>query len=110
MLCVSSKPPPDKPTGRAIVDEDGKNSWAWQEDVDTARIKALGDELSLSDGTDKKPPDSLNPYDRNPLPRAGQEASTDSQESKEAAKQRTLDDMRQLSEKIKRSKHWNRDG
>jgi hypothetical protein len=109
---VTPKPPPDKPSGRAIVDKDGKNSWAWQDDVDTARIKTLGDELSLSDGSDKKAPDSLNPYDRNPAPQrdtAGKHPTgAESQETKDSAK-RTLDDMRQLSEKIKRSKRWTRD-
>ena len=99
-----SKPPPRKPLGRSVVDENGNRKWTWQtEDIDTARVRALGEELSLDTATpqDKLPP-SNNPYDRGP-------AKAAPVAPKEQTKRRTLDDMRKLSEQIKRTKTWTPD-
>ena len=89
---------PAKLTGRAVVDETGKSSWEWlsdtgtfRPDIDTARLKALGADLSCDDLV-KLEARASNPYnkatvpDRTPAP---------------GAKRRSLDDMRRLSEEIK---------
>ncbi len=92
------QPPPKKPSGRPISDEKGNRTWEWHSNakVDTGVVKALGDGLSIEPSTDA-PQD--NPYERDASkpPRVGEK------------KRRTLDDMRRLSDTIKRSKHWTRD-
>lgn len=92
-----SKKPPNKMSGRAVADEKGNRKWVWdsgQKDIDTTVVKALGEGLSLQDGPIPGSPTQggANPYDR-AQPAAG-----------DATKRRTLDDMRKLSEAIKRSK------
>jgi len=91
-----SKPPSKKVAGRPITDDNGNRTWEWHPDlnIDTAAVRALAEGLSVdsSPGT----PESCNPYDRTAA-NGPSEAGT---------KRRTLDDMRRLSEKIKRSKHW----
>jgi len=93
------QPPPKKPSGRPISDEKGNRTWEWHSNskVDTGVVKALGDDLSIASSTDA--PQDSNPYERgaNNPPREGEK------------KRRTLDDMRRLSDTIKRSKHWTRD-
>jgi hypothetical protein len=94
-----SEKPPRKLNGRPVVDENGNRTWTWQNDVDTASVRALGEELSLDDSPlDKRPP-SQNPYDRAASPKP----------EKDQPKRRTLDDMRRLSDQIKRSKSWKRE-
>lgn len=90
--------PPRKLTGRATVDENGNRTWTWHSDdlVDTATVRALGEELSLDVPAADPAAANQNPYDRS-MP-----AATDGQ------KRRTLDDMRRLSEHIKKVKHWKR--
>jgi hypothetical protein len=91
-----------KPIGRAVVDENGNRAWKWanQDNMDTARVRALGEDLSLETPTQGVP--ALDPYNRG-APAAGPEAKPAKPE-----KRRTLDDMRKLSEQIKRTKIWTR--
>ncbi len=93
--------PPRKLKGRPVADENGNKTWTWQseETVDTAKVRALGEELSLDSSPPNKQPASRNPYDRG-LP---------DPPLQDAPKRRTLDDMRRLSEHIKKSKHWKPD-
>jgi len=103
-MSTSRKTPP-KLAGRAKVDAQGNRTWAWNSDeVQTATVRALGEGLSLED-TAK--PASLNPYDLGPAPAPKQPPKV--QEATPTPKRRTLDDMRRLSEQIKRTKHWKRD-
>jgi hypothetical protein len=96
-----SDKPPRKPIGRPVVDEKGNRTWTWsdEEGVDTSTVRALGEDLSLDKSPEEKLPPSQNPYDRRPAPTA----------DKEQPKRRSLDDMRRLSEQIKRSKYWKPD-
>jgi len=94
-----------KISGRAVADEKGNQKWVWQSaeagDVDTAVVRALGEGLTL-DGSipgASSPGGGSNPYD----------SSRSLAADKEPAKRRTLDDMRKLSEAIKRSKQTTRD-
>jgi hypothetical protein len=98
-----SKTPPRKLTGRSVVDENGNRSWVWHtdSDVETASVRALGEDLSLDTSPHGDAPPSLNPYDRTPA-RVSPKETTDS-------KRRTLDDMRRLSEEIKKAKYWKPD-
>jgi hypothetical protein len=96
-----SKPPTRKLTGRPVPDDKGNASWVWhaEGEVDTALVRALGEELTLGATPEERTSQGLNPYDQ---------TSTVSP-SQEAGSRRTLDDMRRLSEKIKRTKHWKRE-
>jgi len=91
-----SKPTSKKPAGRPITDEKGNRAWQWQPDVtvDTSVVRTLGEGLSLA--SPPAAPESCNPYD----------SAAVNAPSPVKRKRRTLDDMRRLSEKIKRSKHW----
>ena len=114
-----SKKPGDKISGRAIADEKGNQKWVWQSEgekaIDTAVIKALGEGLSLDDGPvpGQAPGAGSNPYDRsNPYGQSsphGASSPSDRgpQPGGEPPRRRTLDDMRKLSEEIKRSKQKN---
>jgi len=123
-----SKKPGDKISGRAVADEKGNQKWVWQTEgekpIDTAVIKALGEGLSLDDGPapGQSPGAGSNPYDRsNPYGQSSPSGGSSPQGRSssqgasspydrapppggEPAKRRTLDDMRKLSEDIKRSK------
>jgi hypothetical protein len=93
---------PSKLSGRAVADEKGNQKWVWEsegEKVDTAVVRALGEELTLEGPADPGKSHGSNPYERADMPRA-EEAGT---------KRRTLDDMRKLSESIKRTKRTTRD-
>ena len=100
-----SKVPPRKPQGRSVTDENGNRTWTWHtEDIDTKTVRALGEGLSL-DGPEEKPGqgEGLNPYDRI---HAGKTLPQPGLPEKPAPRRRTLDDMRRLSEQIKRTKNW----
>ena len=110
-----SKKPADKISGRAVADEKGNQKWVWQSEgekaVDTAVVKALGEGLSLEEGPVPGKAGAgagSNPYDRanpaNSYERASAQGRTPPPSSEPPAKRRTLDDMRKLSEEIKRAK------
>ena len=84
-----------KPLGRPVTDEKGNRTWEWRADskIDTTIVRALGEELSFQTSND--PLEGRNPYDRS--------ATNEPDEGKK--KRRTLDDMRRLSDEIKRRKH-----
>lgn len=121
----------EKRSGRVTFDERGNSVWEWQletgvysKDVSTQRLKKLElDELSIAEtaiskrppglgGGDKKAPGSgFNPYDN--TSRAGGSASPYDTaralgekvaDEPQPQKRRTLDDMRKLSESIKKDK------
>lgn len=100
---MSKKFDPDAPSGRIAFDARGNAVWEWRTetgdfkaDVDTRTVKALQEDTSGKLGvapapTPNTPPVSHDPYSRADAPRAPQ-------------KRRTLDDMRKLSEEIKRAR------
>jgi hypothetical protein len=100
---MSKKFDPQQPAGRIAFDERGNAVWQWRTengdfkaDVDTRTVKALQDasDAKLGAGAPPNPNDSNhNPYSTVDNPRAPQRGP-----------RRTLDDMRKLSEEIKRSR------
>lgn len=82
-------------SGRAVPNDQGNVTWEWQTDatVDTIVVHSLGKGLSLDSGGNPQST-GTNPYDQSAV-----EPSV-----KEGPRRRTLDDMRLLSEAIKRSK------
>jgi hypothetical protein len=84
-------------SGRAVPNEQGNVTWEWQTDitVDTVVVHSLGENLALEGVGSRLPGGGTNPYD--------QSSTVNSTEG--TARRRTLDDMRLLSEDIKRSKH-----
>jgi hypothetical protein len=100
-----SKKTSSKLSGRAVADAKGNQTWIWEsegESVDTAVVRALGEELTLEGPATAGPTHGSNPYDR--IGAAPQQPSGEA-----PAKRRTLDDMRKLSESIKRTKRTTRD-
>jgi|HigsolmetaAR205D_1030408.scaffolds.fasta_scaffold00062_9 hypothetical protein len=130
----STEPQRDKRSGRVTFDERGNSVWEWQiqtgvysRDVSTQRLKKMEfGELAIAETPAPQQPEHLrapaktspesgfNPYDNAPRSRAGADpyntaralgavgAPTAQREPKE--KRRTLDDMRRLSEFIKKQK------
>ena len=97
-----SKKTSHKLSGRAVVDAKGNQTWVWDtegETVDTAVVRALGEELTLEGSAPASSTHGSNPYDRADMTPA----------DKEQTKRRTLDDMRKLSESIKRTKRTTSD-
>ena len=97
-----SKKDPSKLSGRAVADAKGNQTWVWDsegENVDTAVVRALGEELTLEGSPPASTTHGSNPYDKADMAPA----------DKAPAKRRTLDDMRKLSESIKRTKRTTRD-
>lgn len=123
--------PREKRSGRAAFDERGNSVWEWQletgvysRDVSTQRLKKLElDELSIAEtsvnrrptglagGENKVPGTGFNPYD-NTTRAAGGASPYDTaralgekvRDDAQPQKRRTLDDMRKLSEAIKKAK------
>ena len=81
--------PPKKLKGRPATDERGNSTWKWmgesETEVETGRVKALGEGLSL-----EPPPQKVivDPYNQ--------------PQGKERTKGRSLDDMRRLDQEMKR--------
>ena len=97
MRTEMSKKTSSKLSGRAVVDEKGNQRWVWDsagENIDTAVVRALGEGLTLEGSAPASSTHGSNPYDRADMT-PGDKAGT---------KRRTLDDMRKLSESIKRIK------
>jgi hypothetical protein len=94
-----STKPPNKPSGRPVSDDRGNASWEWSADgeLDAAGLEALTEGMAMEEG---KPDEgqgksaALDPYNQG-TGTAAPAPETDS-------KARTLDDMRRLSEEIKR--------
>lgn len=119
----------EKRSGRVTFDERGNSVWEWQletgvysKDVSTQKLKKLElDELSIAEtavikrpaglaGGDKKVPGTgFNPYDSTPRVGGGTSPYDTARalgdkvrQEPEPQKRRTLDDMRKLSEQIKK--------
>jgi len=92
----------DRLSGRAVADAKGNQTWVWDsegETVDTAVVRALGEGLTLEGPAPVGTTPGSNPYERAHMTPADTAPT----------KRRTLDDMRKLSESIKRAKRPTRD-
>jgi hypothetical protein len=101
---MSKKSDPEAPSGRITFDARGNAVWQWRtqsgdfkSDVDTQTVKALqeGTDVKLDVAPTPTPNSQTvnhDPYSTADGPRAAQ-------------KRRTLDDMRKLSEEIKRARN-----
>ncbi len=102
---MSKKFDPQAPSGRIAFDARGNAVWEWRtetgdfkSDVDTQTVKALQEDTNGKLGVAPTPtpgasqPVNHDPYSSADAPRAPQ-------------KRRTLDDMRKLSEEIKRARN-----
>jgi len=110
-----AKPKSQLPTGRIGFDDRGNAVWEWrtengafEKDVDTQRVKALQDSTGdfLSIEHEPRPtgrPTGNDPYSSAAGPRQPFRANPPRQPEKEPQR-RTLDDMRRLSEEIKRQR------
>jgi hypothetical protein len=112
-----AKPESQLPSGRIAFDDRGNAIWEWRTDngayktdVDTQKVKAIqestGDSLSLED---ERPttgrPAGHDPYSSAADPRQPSRRNTPPPAPEEKKPQRrTLDDMRRLSEEIKRQR------
>ncbi len=101
MSKTSKNDPQAAPSGRIAFDDRGNAVWEWRTDtgtfkadIDTQQVRALQDAASVDISEEPAPPVSDNPY------------STGDKRSLIAkrAPRRTLDDMRKLSEEIKRAR------
>jgi hypothetical protein len=101
-----AKPNSQPPSGHIAFDERGNAIWQWGTDVDTQQVKALkessGDSLSIEDEHHSSIPVNHDPYSTASGPRHPFRASPPPVEKKQ--QRRTLDDMRRLSEEIKRQR------
>jgi hypothetical protein len=105
---LSQKPPkgdPGAPTGRIAFDDRGNAVWQWRtdtgtfkSDIDTQTVRALQEQTGVKLGETPAPAAAPgnNPY------------STADNFRPADKKRRTLDDMRALSEEIKRARAGNK--
>jgi hypothetical protein len=103
-----AKPNSQPPSGRIAFDERGNAIWQWGTDVDTQQVKALkessGDSLSIEDDHGGGPLNhNHDPYSNASAPPQPFRASPPPTVEKKPQR-RTLDDMRRLSEEIKRQR------
>ena len=97
MSSQKQKLAPKPTTGKVVHTEKGTANWQFAADHDdTQRIlKALSaDELTLEESPTKTGPTPFNPYDKTTLAPTNQKP------------RRSLDDLRKLSEEIKKSKQY----
>ncbi len=96
-----SKFDPQHPSGRIAFDDRGKAVWEWRtetgnfkSDIDTQTVRALQDSTDVKLGeAPPAQPSSNDPY-----------STADGPRPTGTRPRRTLDDMRKLSEEIKRSR------
>jgi hypothetical protein len=95
-----SKFDPQQPSGRIAFDDRGKAVWEWRtatgdykSDVDTQTVRALQDSADVNLAGAQPAVPNLDPY-----------SSADSPRPVDKGRRRTLDDMRKLSEEIKRAR------
>ena len=110
-----AKPKSQQPSGRIAFDDRGNAVWEWRTDngayktdVDTQKVRAIQDSTvdSLSLEEDRPAagrPVGHDPYSSAAGPRQPLRKSPHPQEEKKPQR-RTLDDMRRLSEEIKRQR------
>jgi hypothetical protein len=104
MTKPSKNDPQSAPSGRIAFDDRGKAVWEWRTDtgtfkadIDTKQVRALQDaaNVDISETPTPTPPVSDDPYS------TGDKSSLIAKR----APRRTLDDMRKLSEEIKRARN-----
>jgi hypothetical protein len=90
---------PDTKSGRVAFDERGSSTWEWRvdtgtfsRDIDTQRLRQLQEETAVTLKSETASAPGVDPY------------SVTTPLAPEKARRRTLDDMRKLSEEIKRSR------
>jgi hypothetical protein len=90
---------PDPKSGRVAFDERGRSTWEWRvdtgtfsRDVDTQRLKQLQEEAGVTLKDESAPTPGVDPY------------SVTTPVAPQKTPRRTLDDMRKLSEEIKRTR------
>jgi len=100
MAKKSKQDPQQQPTGRIAFDDRGNAVWEWRTDtgtfscdVDTLRVKALQEASGVQLG-DVPGPTGVDPYSTADIP----------QNVERKVPRRTLNDMRRLSEEIKRAR------
>jgi hypothetical protein len=110
-----AEPKTQKPSGRIAFDDRGKAIWEWRtdngsfkSDVDTQEVKALqdrsGDFLSIEDDHPNRPVNH-DPYSTaSQPPQPFRRSSPTPPPEEKKPQRRTLDDMRRLSEEIKRQR------
>jgi hypothetical protein len=101
---MSKKFDPHAPSGRIAFDARGNAVWQWRtetgdfkSDVDTQTVKALQEDTDGKLGVAPTPTPASQPVNHNPYSTAGAPRAPQ--------KRRTLDDMRKLSEEIKRARN-----
>jgi hypothetical protein len=100
-MSKTSKFDPQHPSGRIAFDDRGNARWEWRtetgdfkSDIDTRTVRALQESTDETlGGTQPSPISSGDPYRTADAPPAGGKTP-----------RRTLDDMRRLSEEIKRAR------
>lgn len=108
-----AKPKSQLPSGRIGFDDRGNAVWEWrtetgeyQTDIDTQKVKAIqdssGDSLSIAEDEQSSHPVNHDPYSTAAQPRQPFQRNPPPEEKK--PQRRTLDDMRRLSEEIKRQR------
>jgi hypothetical protein len=99
-----SKFDPEHPSGRIVFDERGKAVWEWRTetgnfkaDIDTRQVRALQEssDVKLGETPNQTPASGNDPY---------RTADGLKPPAEQAPRRRTLDDMRKLSEEIKRAR------
>jgi hypothetical protein len=90
---------PDPKSGRVVFDDRGRSTWEWRLDtgtfsreIDTQRLRQLQEEAAVTLNDNPVSPAGVDPY------------SVTSPLAPQKAPRRTLDDMRKLSEEIKRQR------
>jgi hypothetical protein len=90
---------PDPKSGRVAFDERGRSTWEWRTDtgtfspdIDSKRLRQLQEDAATTLKEDVPPIEGVDPY------------SVSAPSATAKAPRRTLDDMRKLSEEIKRSR------
>jgi hypothetical protein len=90
---------PDPKSGRVSFDDRGKSKWEWRKDngtfssdIDTTQVRRIQEEVQVNLKEEPAGPVGVDPY-----------STAVSTEPKKAPR-RTLDDMRKLSEEIKKKR------
>ncbi len=94
------------PSGRIAFDERGNARWEWRtetgsfkSDIDTQKVRALQESTGTQLGDAHAQPQA-----RPPAPSGDPYRTADAPRAAEKTPRRTLDDMRRLSEEIKRAR------
>jgi len=101
-----AKPNPEPPSGRIAFDERGNAVWKWRSDMDTQKVRAIQDSSDASFSIDEPQKQPVihgrDPYSTaTPPPRPFEKTAPVAEKKPQ---RRTLDDMRRLSEEIKRQR------